>query len=108
MRAWINGQLLSDPEAPAVPVTDHGLTVGDAVFEAIKVVDGAPFALQRHLDRLERSAKGMGITGVDPEAVRRGVAAVLEGQDLPLAGSGSPSPPAPPPWARAAATRTRP
>lgn len=84
MRAWINGQLLSDPEAPAVPVTDHGLTVGDAVFEAIKVVDGAPFALQRHLDRLERSAKGMGITGVDPEAVRRGVAAVLEGQDLPL------------------------
>ena len=26
-------------------MTDHGLTVGDGVFEAIKVVDGQPFAL---------------------------------------------------------------
>lgn len=84
MRAWINGQLLSDPTAPAVPVTDHGLTVGDAVFEAIKVVDGQPFALQRHLDRLERSASGLGLVGLDPDDVRRGVQAVLEAEHLAL------------------------
>lgn len=84
MRAWINGQLLSDPTAPAVPVTDHGLTVGDAVFEAIKVVDGQPFALQRHLDRLERSAAGLGLVGLDPDDVRRGVQAVLEAEHLAL------------------------
>jgi branched-chain amino acid aminotransferase len=84
MRAWINGELLSDPKAPAVPVTDHGLTVGDAVFEAVKVVDGRPFAFQRHLDRLVSSAEGLGLVGLDPEAVRRGVAAVLEGDPLPL------------------------
>jgi branched-chain amino acid aminotransferase len=84
MRVWINGQLLSDPTAPAVPVTDHGLTVGDAVFEAVKVVEGKPFALQRHLDRLERSAAGLGLEGLDVEQVRRGVAAVLEGDPLPL------------------------
>ena len=84
MRAWINGELLSDPKAPAVPVTDHGLTVGDAVFEAVKVVDGQPFAFQRHLDRLVSSAEGLGLVGLDPEAVRRGVAAVLEGDPLPL------------------------
>ncbi len=84
MRAWINGQLLSDPTAPAVPVTDHGLTVGDAVFEAIKVVDGQPFALQRHLDRLERSAAGLGLVGLDPDDVRRGVQAVLEAEHLGL------------------------
>ena len=84
MRVWINGRLLTDPTAPAVPVTDHGLTVGDAVFEAIKVVDGQPFALARHLARLERSARGLGLVGVDVEHVRRGVAAVLEGQDLPF------------------------
>ncbi|MFC5730131.1 MULTISPECIES: aminotransferase class IV [Nocardioides] len=84
MRAWIDGQLLSDPTAPAVPVTDHGLTVGDAVFEAVKVVDGRPFALQRHLDRLERSAAGLGLEGLDVGQVRRGVAAVLDGESLPL------------------------
>ena len=45
MRAWVNGQLLDDPTAPAIAVSDHGLTVGDGVFEAVKVVDGQPFAL---------------------------------------------------------------
>ena len=84
MRAWINGQLLSDPNAPAVSVDDHGLTVGDGVFEAIKVVDGRPFALTRHLDRLGRSAAGLGLPTVDVAAVREGVEAVLEGEPMPL------------------------
>ncbi|MDQ6526862.1 aminotransferase class IV [Nocardioides sp. LHD-245] len=84
MRVWINGRLLSDPTAPAVPVTDHGLTVGDAVFEAVKVVHGRPFALRRHLDRLARSARGLGLEGLDLDDVRRGVAAVLDGDLLAL------------------------
>ena len=84
MRAWKNGEVLSDPTAPAVGVTDHGLTVGDGVFEAVKVVDGQPFALTLHLERLARSAAGLALPEVDTDAVRRGVAAVLEGQDLPL------------------------
>lgn len=84
MRAWINGELLPDPSAPALGVTDHGFTVGDGVFEAIKVVDGRPFALTRHLERLARSAAGLGLPELDDDAVRRGVAAVLDGQDLPL------------------------
>ncbi|MBB6629542.1 aminodeoxychorismate lyase [Nocardioides sp. KIGAM211] len=84
MRAWIDGDLLPDPTAPAIGVTDHGLTVGDGVFEAIKVVNGEPFALQAHLERLERSAAGLGLPEVDLDAVRRGVDAVLEDQVLPL------------------------
>ena len=40
----------------SVSVTDHGLTVGDGVFETMKVVDGTAFALTRHLRRLHRSA----------------------------------------------------
>jgi branched-chain amino acid aminotransferase len=84
MRAWINGELLSDPSAPAIGVTDHGLTVGDGVFEAIKVVDGLPFALTRHLERLARSARGLGLPEFDDGAVRRGVAEVLSGRDLTL------------------------
>ncbi|MFC6285845.1 aminotransferase class IV [Nocardioides sp. GCM10027113] len=84
MRAWLNGQLLDDATAPALSVTDHGFTVGDGVFEAIKVVDGKPFALDRHLDRLARSARGLGLDVPEAGVVRRGVAAVLEGQVLPL------------------------
>ena len=84
MRAWINGNLLPDPSAPAIGVTDHGLTVGDGVFEAIKVVAGRPFALTLHLERLARSARGLGLPDVDLAAVRRGVAAVLDDHALPL------------------------
>ena len=84
MRAWINGSLLDDPTSPAITVQDHGLTVGDGVFEAVKVVDDRPFALTRHLQRMVGSARGLGLPELDLEEVRRGVAAVLEGQDLPL------------------------
>jgi len=84
MRAWIDGHLLDDPTSPAVRVTDHGLTVGDGVFEAVKVIDNQPFALTRHLQRLEKSVAGLGLPPLDLDVVRRGVAATLEGQDLPM------------------------
>ena len=84
MRTWANGRLLTDPEAPVVGARDHGLTVGDGVFEVLKVVDGQTFALDLHLARLARSAQGLGLPEVDDEAVRRGVAAVLDGEPLTL------------------------
>src|SRR3954447_10490459 len=84
MRTWVNGILLTDPDAPAVAARDHGLTVGDGVFEVVKVVEGRPFALEPHLERLVRSARGLGIGEPDLDAVRRGIAAVLEGERLAL------------------------
>ena len=57
---WINGGLASS-EAAVVSVADRGFLSGDGVFEAIKVKDGQPFALRRHLDRLERSATVIGL-----------------------------------------------
>lgn len=84
MRVWVDGALLRDPEAPAVRVSDHGFTVGDGVFEAVKVVDGRPFALTRHLDRLTSSARGLGLPEPDAARVRGAVDEVLAGQDLPL------------------------
>ncbi len=84
MQTWIDGALLAHPETPVVPVTDHGLTVGDGVFEAVKVVDGQPFALGLHLDRLVRSAEGLGLGTPDLAMVREGVATVLAAEHLPL------------------------
>ena len=48
MKAWLDGTLV-DADAARVSAFDHGLTVGDGVFETMKVVDGVPFALTRHL-----------------------------------------------------------
>ena len=84
MRAWVNGELLDDPNEPAISVADHGFTVGDGVFEAVKVVEGQPFALTRHLARMARNATALGLAELDDAAVRRGVAATLDGLDLPL------------------------
>jgi branched-chain amino acid aminotransferase len=82
MKAWANGRLLETPETPAISVLDHGLVVGDGVFETIAVTDDRPFALTRHLDRLVRSAEGLGVGSPDLGAVREGIAATLEGQQL--------------------------
>jgi branched-chain amino acid aminotransferase len=58
MTAWLNGELVEDGR---ISVMDHGLTVGDGVFETMIVRRGQPFARTRHLDRLERSAAGLGL-----------------------------------------------
>lgn len=81
MIAWCNGSIV-DPQAPAVSVLDHGFTVGDGVFEAIKVVDNAPFALTRHLDRLGRSARGLGLPEPDDARIRSAIDEVLGGQHI--------------------------
>lgn len=69
---WLDGGL-ADPEAAAVHWSDHGLTVGDGVFETVELRRGAPFALTRHLSRLARSAEGLGIAAVDEAALRGAV-----------------------------------
>ncbi len=84
MQVWVDGRLLDDPGAPVLRVTDHGLTVGDGVFEAIKVVDGHPFALTRHLRRMARSAAGLGLPAPPTDDVRRGVQAVLGAEHVAL------------------------
>lgn len=83
MRVWVNGTLLDDPDDRVLSVFDHGFTVGDGVFETVKVVDGTPFAMRRHLDRLERSARGLGLYGPDRALVGDAVAAVLDGESYP-------------------------
>lgn len=72
---WIDGAL-ADPSTASVHWSDHGLTVGDGVFETIELRRGAPFALRRHLERLSRSAEGLGLEPPDPVEVAAAVAGV--------------------------------
>lgn len=74
---WAEGRLVGQEEA-ALSAVDHGVTVGDGVFETCTVLDGQVFALTRHLRRLARSATGLGLAAPDEQKVRDGVAAVLE------------------------------
>ncbi|MGH3389846.1 MAG: aminotransferase class IV [Actinomadura sp.] len=75
-KVWVNGALY-DPEQARVSVFDHGILVGDGVFETIKSVRGEAFALTRHLDRLIVSAEGLGLPTPDVDAIRQGVLDVL-------------------------------
>lgn len=84
MRAWVNGEVMADPDSAALTVFDHGFTVGDGVFETVKVTDGRAFALTRHLRRLKRSADGLGLATPDQDELRSAVSAVLRDQDLAL------------------------
>jgi branched-chain amino acid aminotransferase len=74
---WLDGALVAVDEAHVSPF-DHGLLVGDGVFETIRVYGGEPFAWTRHLDRLEHSAAGLGLPVPDPDVLRAAASDVLQ------------------------------
>lgn len=81
LRIWANGHLYDDPNLAVVHANDHGLVVGDGVFEALKITPAGPFAVRRHLERLNRSAAAMGLPAPDHRALREAIAAVAFGRD---------------------------
>jgi branched-chain amino acid aminotransferase len=71
---WVDGQIVA-PSDLTLRADDHAL-VGDGAFESIKVLDGQPFALEPHLQRLVASAAPLGIA-VDLGRVRGAVDALM-------------------------------
>src|SRR3954462_6234781 len=66
------------PTADAtIPLRDDGLYRGDGVFEVIRLYEGHPYALEEHLDRLERSAAAISLT-IDRPALETDLDALLE------------------------------
>ena len=93
---WLDGQLVPGDEAGVSPF-DHGLLVGDGVFETLRVYDGVPFAWTRHHQRLVRSAGGLGLTAPASQELRAAVDDVLAANDVTegrvrLTITGGPSP----------------
>jgi branched-chain amino acid aminotransferase len=82
--------LVSGDDARTVAVHgafDHGVLVGDGAFETLRVVDGVAFARRRHLERLTRSATGLGLERPDLALVHDALDAVLDaGRDAAAAG----------------------
>jgi branched-chain amino acid aminotransferase len=64
---------ISPVASATVPLQDDGLYRGDGAFEVIRLYAGQPFALDDHLDRLERSA-----AAIELPVDRAGLAAEIE------------------------------
>lgn len=58
----------TEPHHMIVPIDDHMVHRGDAVFEAVKFVEGHVYALERHLERLEVSAANIALPLPMPRA----------------------------------------
>jgi branched-chain amino acid aminotransferase len=81
----VNGALSEAHEARISPL-DRGFLYGDSVYETVRTYGGRPFLLDRHLDRLQRSAEAIGLdtarVPVDPgRAVREALDRAGAGAD---------------------------
>jgi branched-chain amino acid aminotransferase len=81
MRVCVNGEL-GPADALRISPLDHGLLVGDGVFETLRVYGGVPFAWTRHLQRLARSAAGLGLGIPEVVTLRQQADAVLAANEL--------------------------
>jgi len=63
----VNGRPV-DESVAVIPVSDRGFLFGDAIFESMRAWGGRVFRLERHLDRLERSAVLVEFAGLPSRA----------------------------------------
>lgn len=61
---YLNGEIVDDAEAK-VSINDRGFVFADGIYEVTRIFNGRPFELDRHLDRLQRSANAVRLT-LDP------------------------------------------
>ena len=75
---WLNGQLKNQDEA-SVSIFDRGFTLGDGVFETLRVKAGRPLWLADHLARLHDGADLLGIPlPFDERALESGLMSLIE------------------------------
>jgi branched-chain amino acid aminotransferase len=60
LTAYVNGEYVDAGKA-SVSIFDHGFLYGDGVFEGMRVFDGGLFRPMLHMDRIERSARTIGL-----------------------------------------------
>jgi branched-chain amino acid aminotransferase len=73
MYSSVWGGCVLDPFLMQVPADDHLVHRGDGVFETVKCVAGAVYALPGHLARLEASARAIGLSVPWSETELRGI-----------------------------------
>lgn len=77
MRVILNGNLIDQKESMC---DERGWMSGSGLFETIKTVDNAPWALSRHMRRVVSSAQRKGIKLPSEDQIRLGVQLLLSDQ----------------------------
>jgi branched-chain amino acid aminotransferase len=81
MKVFLNGAIV--PEAQAVvSVYDHGFLYGDGVYETMRAYGGVVFMLERHMDRLSRSAALIRLQMPEAEQLKHSIYQTLEANKL--------------------------
>ncbi|MFN8525328.1 MAG: aminotransferase class IV [Chloroflexota bacterium] len=57
---YLNGEILPYEQA-TVHIDDRGFTLADGIYDVIRVYNGRPFEIHRHIRRIRRSAESMRI-----------------------------------------------
>ncbi len=85
MWALVGGTFVRDSDA-VVSVHDRGFRYGDGVFDTLRVHEGRPFLLERHVARLLDGAKALGIAPLpDSSALARLIRELIDRNGLPHA-----------------------
>ena len=80
-QVWFNGVLREAGRVSLSPF-DHGVTVGNGVFETLIANEGIPFAFRRHHERLVRSAAVMDLSVPVLQILRDAAMAVVAANGL--------------------------
>ena len=83
--AYLNGEIRPINET-YVPIEDRGYQFGDAVYEFIASYNGKLFCLKEHLDRLQKSMKGLSFPKLDKSFIESAVYELFEKAEMARAG----------------------
>ncbi len=78
----VEGKLVP-PEQALVPVLDRGFLYGDSVYEVVRTYAGRPFELERHLARMDKTARRIDLTLPPRETVVRELQRTLDAAENP-------------------------
>jgi branched-chain amino acid aminotransferase len=81
MQIFLNDRIVPEHEA-LVSVFDHGFLYGDGIYETMRAYDGIVFMLDRHIERLNRSASLIQLIVPSPDFIRNAVYETIRANGL--------------------------
>ncbi len=82
VRVYVNGGI-TDRDSAVISIFDRGFLYGDSVYEVLRTSGGRPVDLDRHLERLSRSAAAIELAMPSPDELGRGIADTLDAAGNP-------------------------
>ncbi len=82
VRVYVNG-VITDRDSAVISIFDRGFLYGDSVYEVLRTSGGRSVDLDRHLDRLRRSAAAIDLAMPVSEALGGAIAETLDAAGNP-------------------------